>query len=77
MLIAAASASKRQPASIPSVHVVDPAIVLVALVPVIAVMAYIGGVSHNHPKRRLVLGVGAALSVLWVAFLLLQITVSS
>ena len=42
---------------------------LVAVVPAIAVIALVGGMTQGHPKRRLALAGAAAVSVLWIAFL--------
>jgi len=56
---------------------VDPAILVVAALPVIAVTAFLGGVTRDHPRHRLALGIAAALSALWIAFLILQVVVSA
>jgi hypothetical protein len=46
---------------------VNEGIVLAAVVPVIAVMALVGGVTRGHRKHRLALAAGAVVCILWVA----------
>ena len=54
-----------------------PELLVVAAVPAIALLAFIGGVTQDHPRRKAALTIGVVLSVLWVAFLPVQVTVSS
>ena len=55
---------------LPYLQAVEPEVVVVALVPVIAVVAYVGGVTQGHPRRRLALAASALASAAWIALLI-------
>ena len=54
----------------PYLEAVEPDLVLAVLVPIIAVVAYVGGTRMGTPKRRVPLAAAGLASAAWIALLI-------